>query len=262
MTEHNGAAGGAATDNRPRRLGVPRHVAVIMDGNGRWARLRGMPRIAGHEAGTENIRRITKRAAEAGIEHLTLWAFSTENWSRPRDEVDGILRILAEAIERETGELHRQGARLRHIGSLEGLAPELAQAVRDAITLTQDNTRITLTLAFNYGGRAELVRAVRQIVADGLDPDTISEETLSRYLYTADMPDPDLVVRTSGEQRTSNFLIWQAAYAEYVFTPVLWPDFGPDELDAAVAEYCGRERRFGGLLDVDAEEPRSDPVQV
>jgi undecaprenyl diphosphate synthase len=261
MTEQTGAIDGES-GSRPQRLGVPRHVAIIMDGNGRWARLRGLPRIAGHEAGTENIRRITQRAAEAGIEHLTLWAFSTENWSRPRAEVDGILRILAEAIERETGELHRQGARLCHIGSLDGLAPELAQAVRDAITLTRDNTRITLTLAFNYGGRAELVQAVQRIVADGLTPDAIDEQTLARYLYTADMPDPDLVVRTSGEQRTSNFLIWQAAYAEYVFTPVFWPDFGPDELDAAVAEYCGRERRFGGLVAADVEEPRPHPVRL
>ena len=260
MTAQNGAAHGASKD-RQRRPDVPRHVAVIMDGNGRWARRRGLPRIAGHEAGTENIRRITKRAAEAGIEHLTLWAFSTENWSRPRAEVDGILRILAEAIERETDELHRQGARLRHIGSLEGLAPELAQAVRDAIALTRENTRITLTLAFNYGGRAEIVQAVRRIVADGLEPGSIDEKTLTRYLYTAGMPDPDLVVRTSGELRTSNFLIWQAAYAEYVFMPVLWPDFGPAELDAAIAEYCGRERRFGGLVDVDSEEPRPQPVR-
>ena len=232
----------------------PRHVAIIMDGNGRWARLRGLPRVAGHEAGTENIRRITTRAAELGIEYLTLWAFSTENWRRPKDEVDGILRILAAAIESETLDLHRRGARLRHIGSLDGLSESLARSVCDAIALTRDNTRITLTLAFNYGGRAELVRAVREIVAAGVPADAIDEAVINRHLYTHDMPDPDLVVRTSGEHRTSNFLIWQAAYAEYVFSPVLWPDFGPAELDAAVAEYRGRERRFGGLIAVD-EQP-------
>ena len=231
--------------NRP----VPRHVALIMDGNGRWARERGLPRIAGHQAGTENIRRITTRAAELGIEFLTLWAFSTENWRRPKDEVDGILQLLANAIETETGELHRQGARLEHIGSLDGLSPELAQSVRDAIHLTRNNTRICLTLAFNYGGRAEIVAAIQRMIADGLDPAEIDEQTVSRYLYTSDKPDPDLIVRTSGEMRTSNFLIWQAAYSEYHFTPVYWPAFGSEDLDIAVADYLSRERRFGGLID-------------
>jgi len=234
---------------------VPRHVALIMDGNGRWARQRGLPRIAGHQAGTENIRRITTRAAEIGIEFLTLWAFSTENWRRPKDEVDGILQILANAIETETAELHRQGARLEHIGSLDGLSPELAQSVRDAIHLTRNNTRICLTLAFNYGGRAEIVTAIQRMVTDGLSADQIDEETVNRYLYTAGKPDPDLIVRTSGELRTSNFLIWQAAYAEYHFTPVYWPAFGPDDLDIAVNDYRNRERRFGGL-----GEPVTTPV--
>ncbi len=231
----------------------PQHVAIIMDGNGRWARQRGLPRIAGHEAGTENIRRITTRAAERGVRFLTLWAFSTENWRRPKDEVDGILRILADAIERETLELHRQGARLEHIGSLDGLSDSLASAVRDAIALTRNNDRIVLTLAFNYGGRAEVVRAVQQIVRDGVPPGEIDEALICRYLYTAAMPDPDLVIRTSGEYRTSNFLIWQAIYSEYHFTPVLWPDFGPDELDIALADYRQRERRFGALGDGDNE---------
>jgi undecaprenyl diphosphate synthase len=220
-----------------------------MDGNGRWARERGLPRIAGHQAGTENIRRITTHAAELGIEYLTLWAFSTENWRRPKDEVDGILRLLANAIETETDELHRQGARLEHIGSLDGLSPELAQSVRDAIQLTRANTRICLTLAFNYGGRAEIVAAIQRLIAHGIAPTAVDESTVSRYLYTAGKPDPDLIVRTSGEKRTSNFLIWQAAYAEYHFTPVFWPAFGPDDLDIAVEDYLSRERRFGGLLD-------------
>ncbi|MEX1158915.1 MAG: polyprenyl diphosphate synthase [Thermomicrobiales bacterium] len=238
----------------PRRS-TPRHVAIIMDGNGRWARQRGLPRIAGHQAGTENIRPITTRAAELGIEYLTLWAFSTENWRRPKDEVDGILQLLANAIETETAELQRQGARLEHIGSLDGLSPELAQSVRDAIHLTRDNTRICLTLAFNYGGRAEIVEAIQRMLADKLDPHEVNEETVGRYLFTAGKPDPDLIVRTSGEMRTSNFLIWQAAYSEYYFTPVYWPAFGPRHLDEAVADYLRRDRRFGGL-----HEPVSAPA--
>ncbi len=242
-------------DEAPAATGIPDHIGIIMDGNGRWAKQRGLPRIAGHEAGTENIRRITTRAAELGIRYLTLWAFSTENWRRPRDEVEGILNILAKAIESETAELHRQGARLQHIGRLEGLSTELCQSIHDAIDLTRNNSRITLTLAFNYGGRAEIVRAVRAIVAAGIPAEQISEETVSAHLFTAAMPDPDLIIRTSGEYRTSNFLIWQAAYAEYVFSPVLWPDFGPDDLDDAVAEFGRRERRFGGLMSSEPAKP-------
>lgn len=241
--------------SRPLGNAIPEHVGIIMDGNGRWAGQRGLPRIAGHEAGTENIRRITTRGAELGIRYLTLWAFSTENWRRPRDEVDGILNILARAIESETAELHRQGARLQHIGSLTGLSEDLCRAIHDAIQLTRDNSRITLTLAFNYGGRDEIVSAVRAIVESGIQAEHITEETISRYLFTSAMPDPDLIIRTSGEFRTSNFLIWQAAYAEYVFSPVLWPDFGPDDLDAAVAEFGRRERRFGGLVGSASVQP-------
>ncbi len=226
---------------------VPQHVAIIMDGNGRWATKRGLPRIAGHEAGTENIRRITTKAGEIGIRFLTLWAFSTENWRRPRDEVEGILRILAEAISSETEELNSRGAQLRHIGNLEGLEPELQAAIQESIHLTRNNDRIVLTLAFNYGGRAELIQAVRRILADGIPADQVNEDLIGRYLYTCDMPDPDLIIRTSGEYRTSNFLLWQAAFAEYYFTPVLWPDFGPDDLEEAVDEYRNRDRRFGGI---------------
>lgn len=232
---------------------VPRHVAIIMDGNGRWATKRGLPRISGHEAGTENIRRITIKAGEIGIRYLTLWAFSTENWRRPRDEVDGILRILAEAIARETDELHERGAQLRHIGSLDGLSPELRDAILDSIELTRNNDFIVLTLAFNYGGRAELLQAIRRIVADHVDPNDIDEALVNRYLYTCDIPEPDLIIRTSGEYRTSNFLLWQSAYAEYFFTPVLWPDFGPKELVQAVNEYRHRDRRFGGIKPPVAE---------
>ncbi len=224
---------------------IPRHVAIIMDGNGRWAAERGLPRIAGHERGTDNIRRITRAAAELGIECLTLWAFSTENWSRPADEIAGIMRILGETIARETENLHREGAQLRHIGSLEGLTPDLRRAVLDAVALTRGNDRLILTLAFNYGGRQELVAAVRSLVAASVSPDEIDERRLAEHLYTRDLPDPDLVVRTSGEQRISNFLLWQSAYAELFFTPRYWPDFGPDDLRAAVADYGRRERRFG-----------------
>ena len=226
---------------------IPRHVAIIMDGNGRWAAQRGLPRVAGHERGTDNIRRITFAAGEIGIRYLTLWAFSTENWRRPPDEIQGIMRILGEAIERETAELHKQGAQLRHIGSLDGLSDELRQSVLDAIELTRNNDRLVLTLAFNYGGRQELLHAIRSLVESGVTAHEIDEERVSRALYTRDMPDPDLIIRTSGEVRMSNFLIWQAAYAELFFSSVLWPDFGPDQLREAALDFSKRERRFGHI---------------
>ncbi len=223
----------------------PRHVAIIMDGNGRWAQRRGLPRNKGHEAGTENIRPIVAVCPELGVEYLTIWAFSTENWRRPKDEVDGIIQILSERIARETVALHEAGVRLKHIGSLDGLSDDLAGAVRAAVDLTRDNTAMTLTIAFNYGGRAEMLRAIRQMLRDGLDPESVDEATVSRYLYTTDIPDPDLIIRASGEQRLSNFLIWQGAYAEFSFPDILWPDFGPDDLRAAVADFKRRQRRFG-----------------
>jgi undecaprenyl diphosphate synthase len=226
---------------------IPRHVAVIMDGNGRWAKERGLSRLEGHEAGTENIRRILSRAAEIGIRHLTLWAFSTENWRRPKEEVEGLMRILGSAIDSETAELHKQGAQLRHIGDLEALQPDLRQSVLDAIELTKDNDRIVLTLAFNYGGRQELVHAISNMIRDGVDPESVDEAIVERYLYMPDLPDADLIVRTSGEWRLSNFLLWQSAFSELYFTPRYWPDFGPDDLDAAVLDYSQRERRFGGV---------------
>lgn len=235
----------AATPDGADRSAIPRHVAIIMDGNGRWAAQRGLPRVAGHERGTDNIRRITFAAGELGIRYLTLWAFSTENWRRPIDEIQGIMRILGEVIERETDELHRQGARLQHIGSLEGLPPDLRQSVVNAIELTRQNDRLVLTLAFNYGGRQELVAAIRDLIASGIPPDAVDEGAIEAHLFTKHLPDPDLIVRTSGEHRMSNFLIWQAAYAELLFTPVLWPDFGPEHLHQAVEDYARRERRFG-----------------
>ena len=230
----------------------PRHVAIIMDGNGRWAANRGLPRIAGHQHGTDNIRRITTAAAELQIQYLTLWAFSTDNWRRPRDDIDGILHILAEVIEREIDELDRQGAQLRHIGSLDGLDPSLQAAVRGAIDRTKDNERLILTLAFNYSGRQEILAAVRALIAAGVPSDEIDEDVLQAHLFTRDLPDPDLIIRTSGEFRISNFLLWQSAYAEFVFTPTLWPDFGAEDLTDAVREFGRRERRFGGIA---IEEP-------
>jgi undecaprenyl diphosphate synthase len=218
-----------------------------MDGNGRWAAQRGLDRIQGHERGTDNIRRITRAAGELGIEYLTLWAFSTENWSRPADEVEGILRILAKAIDSETEELHRQGARLRHIGELDALEPSLRNSVRAAIDLTRENRAITLTLAFNYGGQREIVHAAQQLIRDGLAPEEVTEQAIRERLYAPDLPDADLIIRTSGEIRMSNFLLWQGAYAEFYFSPKFWPDFDEHDLIEAALDYSRRERRFGAL---------------
>ena len=226
---------------------IPRHVAIIMDGNGRWASQRGLARLEGHEAGTENIRRITRAAGHIGIKYLTLWAFSAENWRRPREEVEGILNILSRAIESETEELHRQGAQLRHIGDLSSLSPELCDAIAGAIERTKNNDKLVLTLAFNYGGRQEVLRAIKDIVAEGVAPEDIDEAMIERHLYTHDIPDPDLIVRTSGEYRLSNFLCWQGAYSELHFCQTLWPDFGPEHLEAAVRDYASRDRRFGAI---------------
>ena len=226
---------------------IPKHVAIIMDGNGRWAAARGLPRLAGHRAGTENLRRVIRAAAEFGIKYLTFYAFSTENWSRPEDEVKGLMRILSDYIDKETKELHKEGARLLHIGHLDGLGPMLEEKVRYAMDLTKDNTTITVVLAFNYGGRDEIVTAVKQIVTDKIKSDMVDEALLSQYMFTAGIPDPDLVIRTSGEQRTSNFLVWQSVYAEWAFPQVFWPDFDEKVLLQTLTDYDRRERRFGGL---------------
>jgi undecaprenyl diphosphate synthase len=203
--------------------------------------------LAGHRAGTENIRRILEGCVEHGVKVLTLYAFSTENWGRPDPEVRGIMRILEQTIDRELPELHKNGVQLRHIGRLEGIPEELRQRVREAIELTRHNDRIVLNVAFNYGGRTEILDAVRRIVESGMAPDRLDEGVFSQYLYTAGLPDPDLIIRTAGELRISNFLIWQSAYAEYYATPTYWPDFDKDELYRALLEYSGRERRFGLL---------------
>jgi len=228
---------------------VPSHVAIIMDGNGRWARARGLPRLAGHRAGVENLRRVIEAAVEFGIRTLTIYAFSTENWARPPDEVRGLLNILEDVIDRELDELNRNGVCLRHIGRLERLDPGLQLKVQKAVALTRDNRKLVLNIAWNYGGRDEIVHAVQAIVGQGIPAEAVDEALIGRHLYTADSPDPDLVIRTSGELRTSNFLIWQAAYAEWYVTPTLWPDFGKEELQAALVEFTHRERRFGGVPD-------------
>lgn len=228
-------------------LTVPQHVAIIMDGNGRWARRRNLPRIAGHRAGAENLRRIITACAEFGIKILTIYAFSTENWERPEDEVRGLMNIFTRVLDQELKDLHRQGVCLHHLGDLNGIEPALQKKVRDALELTRNNDRLILNVAFNYGGRAEILHAVRQMLADGVSPDELTDELFSSYLFTAGLPDPDLVIRTSGELRVSNFLIWQAAYAEYVAAPEMWPDFGREQLYAAIVEYSKRDRRYGGL---------------
>ncbi len=226
---------------------VPVHVAIIMDGNGRWAEDQGLSRLLGHHAGTENIRKVAQCAAEQGVKYLTLFAFSTENWSRPDSEVTGLLSLLGDVIQDEAAEMHRVGVRLNHLGRLDRLPPSLQTAIAAAVKLTQDNDGLVLSIAFDYGGRDEILRALKRMITDGLSPDQIDEATMERYLYTDDIPDPDLIVRTAGEMRLSNFLLWQAAYSEHYVTDVRWPDFDEGELLTALAAYSNRQRRFGGL---------------
>jgi undecaprenyl diphosphate synthase len=224
---------------------IPKHIGIIMDGNGRWALKRGLPRLAGHRAGTENLRRVIEACGEFGVKFLTLYAFSTENWGRPEEEVNGLMRILEDVIDRELDELHENGVRLRHIGHLDQLSPSIRERVHHAVDLTKDNDKLVLNIAFNYGGRDEIVCAVRQIIEDGIPAEEISEDLISSYLFTAGAPDPDMIIRTSGELRGSNFLIWQGAYAEWYFTPTYWPDFGKEELHQALQAFSDRERRYG-----------------
>lgn len=223
----------------------PVHIGIIMDGNGRWAIARGLPRLAGHRAGVENLRRLLRACVEFGIPYLTIYAFSTENWGRPPEEIKGLMFILDEVLERELHELHKEGVQLHHMGSLEGLAPSTQKKVQHAIELTKNNTRLTLNVAFNYGGRAELITAMQRMLRDRVNPDDVNEAFINRYLYTAGQPDPDLIIRTAGELRISNFLLWQAAYAEYYAADVFWPDFDREQLLKALDHFAGRERRFG-----------------
>ena len=233
---------------------IPRHVAIIMDGNGRWAISRGLPRLAGHRAGTENLRRVIRATVEFGIKYLTIYAFSTENWGRPPEEVRGLLHILEDVIDKELNELHKEGVQLRHIGRLEQLSPKLQEKVLHAMDLTKNNDRLILNIAFNYGGRDEIVQAIQKMMRDGVKPEEVTDEMVSQYLYTAGVPDPDLVIRTSGELRVSNFLIWQAAYSEWIFTPTYWPDFDKEEYRRALETFAQRDRRYGGVSEAVAHK--------
>ena len=206
-----------------------------------------MPRHEGHQSGVKNIRPIIKYLSRNGINYVTLYAFSTENWNRPDDEVNGLFQLLEEVIEEESRELHKNNVRILHIGSLEGIMPGLKKSINDAINLTRKNTGLTVGVAFNYGGRAEIIEAIRRLIVDRIQPQNIDEKLFRQYLYTADFPEVDMVIRTGGEFRTSNFLIWQAAYSEYYFTSILWPDFNEEKLKKALSTYSRRQRRFGGL---------------
>ena len=226
---------------------TPRHIAIIMDGNGRWATQRGLSRLEGHRAGFKAIHDIVRYLSDLKIEYATFYAFSTENWNRPREEVKGIFRILGESIKREAADLHKNNVRIRWLGREEGLSPKLIKDIADAVKLTQSNTGLTLCLALNYGGRQEIIDAARRMADDKIPAAEINDKVFESYLYTSGMPDVDLLIRTADELRISNFLLWQSAYAEFYFTPVLWPDFSREELDRAIEAYRGRKRRFGGL---------------
>jgi undecaprenyl diphosphate synthase len=228
-------------------MDVPRHLAIIMDGNGRWARRRHRPRIEGHRAGLTAIRRVLRACDDAGIEVLSLYAFSTENWTRPRPEVQGLMRLFSETLDREIEELHQNGIQLRVTGRREGLSSSLQKKVEWAEALTRGNRRRVLNLLINYGGRAEIVDACRRLLAAGRSPEEVDEAVLGAALYNPDLPDPELVIRTAGEQRISNFLIWETAYSEFHSTETLWPDFDAPDLRRALDAYTSRERKFGGL---------------
>lgn len=229
----------------PAGTDVPRHIAIIMDGNGRWAKRRLMPRVAGHRKGVEALRGVIRACAERGVSHLTVFAFSSENWRRPQEEVTLLMELFMRALENEVARLHENGIRFRVIGDLTGFSERIQALIRDAEALTRDNTRLTFTVAANYGGRWDIVQAMKKLMAAGVSPDEVDEAALAQKLSIADMPEPDLFIRTGGEQRISNFLLWQLAYTELYFTDALWPDFDPAALDEAIASYRTRERRFG-----------------
>ncbi len=229
----------------PAGTDVPQHIAIIMDGNGRWAKRRLMPRVAGHRKGVEALRGVIRACAERGVSHLTVFAFSSENWRRPQDEVTLLMELFMRALENEVARLHENGIRFRVIGDLSGFSERIQTLIRDAEALTRNNTRLTFTVAANYGGRWDIVQAVKKLMAAGVSPDAMDEAALTRQLSIADMPEPDLFIRTGGEKRISNFLLWQLAYTELYFTDALWPDFDPAALDEAINSYRTRERRFG-----------------
>ncbi len=226
-------------------VAVLNHVAIIMDGNGRWAEDKGLTRTEGHIAGTENIRRIIRQLIIENVKYVTLYAFSTENWNRPTNEVDSLLRILSDAIFNETNEMNDEGVRIRHLGRIDRLPLPLQKAINDSINLTSTNQTINLNVAFDYGGRDEIIQAVRRMIRSGIKPEEVTEERLAFELYTRGMPDPDLIIRTAGEMRISNFMTWQSNYAEYYSTSVYWPDFDETELNKALTEYNNRKRKFG-----------------
>jgi undecaprenyl diphosphate synthase len=235
----------------PLSPAVPRHVAIIMDGNGRWAKQHHLPRLSGHEAGRKSVKQVVQAAIDHGVKYLTLYAFSVENWQRPREEVQGLMGLLRGVIREELNEMGKEGIRLRTIGRRQDLPEAVREELEAAIEKTQNHTRLDLILALSYGSRVEITEAVqsiaREVKAGSLDPEKINEKTVTSHLYTKDIPDPDLLIRTSGEMRVSNFLLWQISYAEIHVTPVLWPDFGKKEFGEALADYARRERRFGGL---------------
>lgn len=235
------------TPNTKKFTRLPTHIAIVPDGNGRWAEQRGLSRLKGHHAGAENMYRMIDYLNEYPIKYVTLYGFSTENWSRPEEEVLGLFQLLEDFINRLVPEIHEKGVRLLHLGRLKELPLSLQSAIKRAVKMTKGNTRMTLNVAFNYGGRAEIVDAVRRLLVEKTSPLKIDEELLNKYLYTAGMPDVDLLIRTGDELRLSNFLIWQTAYSEYHFTKVLWPDFSKKDMDKALLSYSRRQRRFGGL---------------
>ena len=249
--ERRGLSAAEEEGPAPRAQGGagPLHVAFIMDGNGRWAQQRGLPRLEGHRVGVERIQVLLETLTSFGVRFATLYAFSTENWGRPHDEVEGLMNIFSDAVEVQTRQLHERNVRIVHLGKTGNLDPELRNAVEKAQHLTRDNTGITLNVAFDYGGRDEILRAVRRIVRDGLSPDQVDEATFCRYLFTAHCPDPDLIIRTGGEQRISNFLLWQSAYSEFYHTCTLWPDLQPEELTDALESYRTRQRRYGKVAN-------------
>jgi len=243
------------TDPVGQAAGVPRHIAIVMDGNGRWAKKRFMPRFFGHKQGVDTLVRTVLACADRGVEYLTVFAFSSENWKRPSEEVSGLMNLVLVAVSNHLAKLADDGVRVYIVGDRTQVSDKVRAAWQHAEESTRHNTRIHLSVAFNYGGRWDIVQACRQAMAAGLSPDALDEEQLNRYMALAHAPDPDLFIRTGGEVRISNFLLWQAAYSELVFTDCLWPEFGAAELDAALAQYARRERRFGGVPNSAALEP-------
>ena len=234
-------------NNAQESASTPRHVAIVMDGNGRWAQERELPREQGHQHGRIKLHDVVRAFSERGVRYLTLYAFSTENWRRPSEEVQGLMTLAAEAIKQDAPRLHQEGARLLHLGRKDRLDPDIAAAIDRVVDVTSSNTGITLSVAFDYGGREEILEAARTLIREGVPADNIDESAFESHLFTNGLPDPDLIIRTGGELRISNFLLWQAAYAELYFTPTLWPDFGPQEVTKALDSYTSRKRRFGGV---------------